>query len=188
MKKVTLAAVTAGSLIIAGCNRSSETESSSTTQSAKAEHGHEHGPGSDHSHDAKEDHAHAEKSGAPHGGTPVQVGDHAFHLELVRDAVDGKMLAYVLDAHMEKEVTVAGGAFELIAKAKEADTQEQRLTFNPVTNAPNADAEKTSVFAAAATNLNTLTNFEGVIPKITLDGKTFENVKFSYPKGSRHEH
>jgi hypothetical protein len=37
-------------------------------------------------------------------------------------------------------------------------------------------------------NVNTLTNFEGVIPKITLDGKTFENVRFSYPKGSRHEH
>src|SRR5687768_1562203 len=110
MKKVTLAAITAGSLIVAGCNRSSETGSSSTTQSAKAEHGHEHGPGSDHSHDDKADHAHAKKSGAPHGGTPVQVGDHAFHLELVPDAVDGKMLAYVLDAHMENEVTVAGAA------------------------------------------------------------------------------
>ena len=172
-------------MIVAGCNRSSDSESSSTTQSVKAEHGHEHGPGSDHSHDDKTDHAHAEKSGAPHGGTPVQVGDHAFHLELVPDAVDGKMLAYVLDAHMEKEVSVAGGAFELIAKA---GTQEHRLTFNPVMNAPNAGAEKTSVFAATATNLNTLTNFEGVIPKIALEGKTFENVKFSYPKGSRHEH
>ena len=187
MKKVTLAAITAGSLIVAGCNRSSETGNSSKTQSAKAEeHGHDHSPGSDHSHDQKAaDHAHAEKSGAPHGGTPVQVGDHGFHLELVPDAVDGKMLAYVLDAHLEKEVGVSGGAFELIAKA---GTQEHRLTFNPVTNAPNATADKTSVFSATATNLNSLTNFEAVIPKITLDGKTFENVTFSYPKGTRHAH
>src|SRR5688572_27181894 len=170
MKKITLATITAGSLIVAGCNRSSETESSSTTQSAKAEHGHEHGPGGDHSHDGKADHAHAEKSGAPHGGTPVQVGDHAFHLELVPDAVDGKMLAYVLDAHMEKQVSVSGGAFELIAKVVGAGAQEQRLSFSPVTNAPNATVDKTSVFSAAVPNVNTLTNFEGVIPKITLDG------------------
>jgi len=182
MKKVTLAAITAGSLIVAGCNRSSETQSSSTTQSSKAEeHGHDHGPESDHSHNDKAGHAH--ESGPPHGGTPVQVGAHGFHLELVPDAVDGKMLAYVLDAHMEKEVSVSGGMFELIAKT---DTQEQRLKFNPVTNSPNASG--TAVFSASVTNLNSLTNFEGVIPKITLDGKTFENVKFSYPEGSRHEH
>jgi hypothetical protein len=124
----------------------------------------------------------------PHGGTPVQLGDHGFHLELVPDSVDGKLLAYVLDAHMEKEVSVSGASFELIAKVGGAGAQEHRLTFNPVGAAPNAREEKTSVFTATATNLNTLTNFEGVIPKITLDGKTFESVKFSYPKGSRHEH
>jgi hypothetical protein len=181
MKNVTLAAISAGSLMIAGCN-----QTGNSTESAKTEeHGHAHGSGSDHSHDGKADHAHAEKSGAPHGGTPVQVGDHGFHLELVPDAVDGKMLAYVLDAHMEKEVSVSGGTFELVAKA---GTEEHRLTFNPVTNAPNTPADKTSVFSATVKNVNALTNFEGVIPKITLDGKTFENVKFSYPKGSRHEH
>jgi hypothetical protein len=199
MKKVTLAAIIAGSLIVAGCNRLNDSDSpaGSTTQTgaeqkqmgkAKTveEHGHDHGPGSDHSHDEKAaDHAHAEKSGAPHGGTPVEVGDHGYHLELVPDAVDGKMLAYVLDAHLEREVSVSGGAFELVAKT---GTQEHRLTFNPVASAPNATVDKTSVFSATATNLNSLTNFEGVIPKITIDGKTFENVKFSYPKGSRHEH
>lgn len=203
MKNVTLAAITAGSLIIAGCNRSSDTETprASTTQTstdkpaqlAKAksdeEHGHDHGPGSDHSHDETEPgHAHAEKSGAPHGGTPVEVGDHGFHLELVPDVIDGKMLAYVLDAHLEKEVSVSGGAFKLIAKVGGAGGQEHRLSFNPVMSAPNATADKTSVFSATAANLNSLTNFEGVIPKITLDGKTFENVKFSYPKGTAHSH
>jgi hypothetical protein len=180
MKNVTSIFLAAVALIVAGCTRSNDSDA------AASAHGHEHGPGSDHSHDRKAaDHAHADKSGAPHGGTPVQVGDHGFHLELVPDPVDGEMLAYVLDAHMEKEVRVSGGAFELIAKA---GTQEHRLSFTPSTNAPNATADKTSVFSATATNLNSLTNFEGVIPKITLDGKTFENVKFSYPKGSAHSH
>ena len=98
------------------------------------------------------------------------------------------MLAYVLDAHMEKEVSVAGGPFELIAKLTGAAAQEHRLTFNPVTIAPKSGGDKTSVFVAMATNLNSLTNFEGLIPKITLDGKTFENVKVSYPKGTGHSH
>ena len=180
MKDVTLVIVASVALIVAGCTRSSDSDA------AASAHGHDHGPGSDHSHDGKATaHAHAAKSGAPHGGTPVQVGDHAFHLELVPDPVDGEMLAYVLDAHLEKEVSVSGSAFELIARA---GTQEHRLSFTPSTNGPNATADKTSVFSATATNLSSLTNFEGVIPKITLNGKTFENVKFSYPKGSAHSH
>ena len=80
---------------------------------------------------------------------------------------------------------VAGAPFELVAKA---NGQEQRYAFHPVTNAPNASAEKTSVFSATFRDVNSMTNFEGLIPKISLDGKSFENVTFSYPKGSRHEH
>lgn len=138
---------------------------------------HDHGPGG---------HSHATASaGAPHGGTPVVVGDHGFHLELVPDVLDGKMLAYVFDAHMEKSVNVSGAPFEMVAKT---GAQEHRLTFQPVTNAPAASAEKTSLFSANVPNIKSLTNFEGQIPKITLEGRSFENVKFNYPKGSRHEH
>lgn len=115
----------------------------------------------------------------------MQLGDHGFHLELVNDPVDGKMLAYVLDGHMEKEVSVAVTSFELIAKA---GGQEHRLNFAAVTNGPNATPQKTSVFTAPAAELSKATSFEGVIPKITLDGKTFENVTFTFPKGTRHSH
>jgi hypothetical protein len=161
-------------LILSGCNQStppaSQAKSSNDT-------GHSHGPGGDHDH--------AQPSGSPHGGTPVQVGDHGFHLELVSDPIDGKMLAYVLDDHMEKYVKVPLTTFDLVAKSH---GQEQRLTFNPVTNAPAGTATNTSLFSASAPGLAGLTNFDGTIPKITLDGETFENVTFSYPKGSRHSH
>lgn len=169
----------------AGCGDSSKSGGAST-RAAGDDHGHAHGAGDDHGHD----HAAvpAKQPGTPHGGTPVQVGDHGYHLELVPDTGDGKMLAYVLDAHMEKSVNVSGAPFELVAKVGGASGQEQRFTFNPVTNAPNATADKTSVFSASGTGMSTLTNFEGVIPKITLDGKSFENVTFSYPQGSRHAH
>jgi hypothetical protein len=149
-------------LIVAGCDRSTRP----TSQSASAE-----------------DHAHP--SSPPHGGTPVQIGDHGFHLELVHDSIDRTMFAYVLDDHMDKYVDVPPTSFELIARTA---GQEHRLIFNPVTNAPAASNSRTSVFSAPAPGFTSVTNFEGVIPKIVLDGKSFENVTFSYPKGSRHSH
>ena len=88
------------------------------------------------------------------------------------------MLAYVFDAHMEKAVTVPATTFEMIARAGD---HEYRLTFS-------ATGESTSVFSAPATELAKNTSFEGVIPKITLAGKTYENVSFSYPQGTRHTH
>lgn len=171
----TISVLIASSVMIltVGCADSSK----SGGDHAADDHGHDHGPGG-HSHGAAE-------AGTPHGGTPVQVGDHGFHLELVPDPVAGKMLAYVLDAHIEKEVSVSAAPFELVATA---GTNEHRLRFVPGTGGTNSVAEKTSVFSASNTALNSLTNFEGVIPKITLDGKNFENVKFRYPQGSRHEH
>lgn len=179
---ITASSVVALLVTLAGCGDSSKSGGAST-RSAGDDHGHDHGP-SGHDHAA----APAKQPGTPHGGTPVQVGDHGYHLELVPDPIEGKMLAYVLDGHMEKSVNVAGAPFELVAKVGGAGGQEQRFTFNPVTNAPNATADKTSVFSASGPGMNTLTNFEGVIPKITLDGKSFENVTFSYPRGSRHAH
>lgn len=165
-----------------GCGQSQQ----AGTQTASADdHGHDHGPGADHDHDHNSADVQAKIEGTPHGGTPVQLGDHGFHLELVIDPIDGKLLAYVLDGHVEKAVEVPATTFELIAKT---GGQEHRLTFNAATNAPNATAGKTSVFSAPAAALAKVTSFEGVIPKITLDGKTFENVTFSYPKGTRHAH
>ena len=165
------------------CGKSQEPVSQ--TASAKDyDHDHDAGADHDHDHDSGTAHAKADHTGIPHGGTPVQLGNHGFHLELV-NSVDGKMLAYVLDGHMEKEVNVPATSFEIIAKT---ERQEHRLTFAAVTNAPNATAGKTSVFSAPAAALAKVTSFEGVIPKITLDGKTFENVTFAYPKGTRHCH
>ena len=174
-KNLTVKTLTACSiLVLAGCNQSSQT--SSQSESA-VDHGHSHASGADH------DHAHP--SGTPHGGTPVQVGDHGFHLELVSDPIDGKLHAYVLDAHMEHYVKVPLTTFELVAKT---DGQEERFTFTAVTNPPSGSATNTALFSASASNLASLANFEGVIPRITLGNETFENVTFSYPKGSRHSH
>ena len=135
---------------------------------------------------AKENHGHEHFSGPPHGGTPVQIGVHSFHLELVRDSEAGKFQAYVLDGHMEHYVAVSEKSFDLAAKT---GTNQYRLIFQRV-SPPGAAAlpEKSSLFEAQGDWIKTTKNFDGVIPAITLGGKSFTNITFSFPKGTAHAH
>ena len=135
-----------------------------------------------HSHDGEAAHDHA----PPHGGTPVVVADDKFHLELVQDATAGKMQAYVLDGHLEGYVQVPENTFVLLAKA---GGQDEQLTFRRASEPASANLpEKSSLFEAQAEWLKTVKEFEGSIPTITLGGKTFTNISFSFPKGSKHVH
>ena len=52
---------------------------------------------------------------APHGGTPVVLGDESYHLELVRDADAGKLTAYVLDGEMDNFIRLRAPAIEIVA-------------------------------------------------------------------------
>src|SRR5665213_759046 len=51
----------------------------------------------------------------PHGGTPVVLGNGAYHLELVLDAPTGRLQAYVLDAEMENFVRTAAPSIAITA-------------------------------------------------------------------------
>jgi hypothetical protein len=61
----------------------------------------ESGPGhtSHHGHDS---HVHT----APHGGTLVPLGDHAYNLEVLRDPATGAIAIYVLGGHAESFVRI----------------------------------------------------------------------------------
>jgi hypothetical protein len=125
----------------------------------------------------------ADTKGLPHGGTPVVVGSHGYHLELVRDAEKGRLQAYVLDGHAEKYVDVPESSFDLVATI---GTKEERLTLRrtPVAGKPASPAS--SLFEGTADWVKTATNFNAVIPNITLKGRTFRDVKVAFPKGSIH--
>jgi hypothetical protein len=138
----------------------------------------------DHGHDHANGHGHDHPSGPPHGGTPVKVGEHDFHLELVNDTHAGKMLAYVFDDHMEHAETVPPTSFELIAKF---GGNEHRATFN-AGGGSKAATTNVNLFSATADWFKNATNFDGLIPTITLKGETFTNVTFTYPKGISHKH
>ncbi|MBE0544485.1 MAG: hypothetical protein IH623_24360 [Verrucomicrobia bacterium] len=139
-----------------------------------------------HSHDDGHGHSHGEHHAPPHGGTPVVIADDKFHLELLLDATAGKMQAYVLDGHLEGYIQVPETSFVLVAKVGE---QTEQLNFQRAP-APGSTTvpEKSSLFEAQADWLKTAKEFAGGIPSVTLNGATFTNISFSFPKGSKHVH
>jgi hypothetical protein len=145
-------------------------------------HGHSHDGEAAHDHDADADHDQA----PPHGGTPVVVADDQFHLELVLDATAAKMRAYVLDGHLEGYVQVPETNFVMVAKA---GGKNEQLVFQRTPEPTSGSVpEKSSIFEAQADWLKVAKEFEGLIPTITLNGKTFTNILFSFPKGTKHVH
>ena len=127
-----------------------------------------------------EDHA------PPHGGTPVVVAEDKFHLELVLDASAARMQAFVLDGHLENYVALTETNFLLLAKT---GGREEQLTFHRAADPASGKVpEKSSVFEANAGWLKGVREFEGSFPSITLNGTTFSNISFSFPKGSKHVH
>jgi len=126
------------------------------------------------------------KHGPPHGGTPVLVGGHKFHLELVRDGAAGGMQAFVLDDHLEKYVAVRETNFTL--RATFAGRTES-VEFKRAANAADKKLPAmSSLFEARADWIKAATNFNGLIPSITLNGRTFKDIKFPFPKGTQHAH
>jgi hypothetical protein len=139
-----------------------------------------------HSHDGEDAHSHDAVQSPPHGGTPVLVADDEFHLELVLDPTAARMQAYVLDGHLESYVSVAETNFTLVATL---GGSEQRLEFRRVPDtAVGAIGDKSARFEAGADWLRSVKEFEGAIPSITLNGKTFSNISFKFPKGTMHVH
>lgn len=122
----------------------------------------------------------------PHGGTPVLVGAHDYHLELVRDGAAGLMQAYVLDDHFEKYVSVPETNFVMTATF---GGRTNRIEFNRSPNPTDGKLPaKSSLFEGRADWIKGATNFLGHIPKIKLNGQTFTNINFPFPKGTQHAH
>ncbi len=119
---------------------------------------------------------------APHGGTPVVLGNEAYHLELVRDAAAGKLSAYVLDGEMENFIRVAAPQFEVVATVA---GQPRPLVFKAVANpATGETVGDSSQFDAQADWLKTTGSFDATLTKLEIKGTMFAGVAFNFPKGN----
>ena len=111
---------------------------------------------------------------APHGGTLVEVGQHAYNIELVHDAAAGKLTAYVLDGHAENFIRITSPAIELVAfTGGEKRALTLRAVANPATGETVGD---TSQFEAQADWLKSTGEFPGEFPAIDIRGTKFQNV------------
>ena len=116
-------------------------------------------------------HAHT----APHGGTLVELGDHAYNIELVRDLAAGKLTAYVLDGHAEKFVRINAPKIDLIAMPGGKYTP---LVLQAVANpATGETAGDTSQFQVQADWLKTPGGFAGIFT-VEIKGTKFEQVSY----------
>ena len=89
---------------------------------------------------------------APHGGTLLEVGTHAFNLEVVRDTTAGKLTVYVPDGHAEDFVRIAPRELHLTAYA---GGERRVLLLVAVANAATGETlGSTSQFEAKATGSN----------------------------------
>src|SRR5688572_17247593 len=117
---------------------------------------------------------------APHGGTLVEIGQHAYNLELVRDAAAGKLTAYVLDGHAENFIRITAPSFELIAIT---GGERKPLTMKAVANTATGETVgDTSQFEAQADWLKNTAEFPGMITSIDIRGNTFTNVALQMRK------
>lgn len=125
----------------------------------------------------RDDHAHSgggHAHRAPHGGALVELGEHAYNLELVRDAASGKLTAYVLDGHAENFVRIQAPSIELVAvTGGERKPLTLRAVANPATGETVGD---TSQFEAQADWLKSTSEFAGTIPSVEIRGTRFQNV------------
>ena len=118
----------------------------------------------------------------PHGGTPVVLGDEAYHLELVLDPTDGDLQAYILDGEMENFIRSADPAIEITVTIGGKTTP---LRLAAVANSATGETVgDTSLFEVRADSLRGATSFDGVIRSVTIRGSTFTTVPFNFPKGN----
>lgn len=119
-------------------------------------------------------HGHA----APHGGQLVELGRHAYNVELVRDAAAGKLTMYTLDGHAQNFVRSRNTVIELIATVGgEKRTLNLIPVANPATGETVGDAAQ---FEAQADWLKTTSSFDAVLTMFTLQGTRFEHTAFHF--------
>jgi hypothetical protein len=118
---------------------------------------------------------------APHGGTAIELGEEAFHLELVKEDA-GKLSAYVLDGEMENFIRIESPSFQIVAQVA---GESRPLVFRAVaSNATGETVGNTSHFEAEADWLKTTPTFGGLLTRLEIRGSVFTAVAFSFPQGN----
>ena len=121
----------------------------------------------------------------PHGGVLVELGEHGtgFNLEVVHDTESGDLGIYVLGGHATKPVRIEAPSIDL--SITNGGEQKEFTLAAVATPAFEETVGDTSFFQANAV-LPGAKHFDGSVKSVTIKGRTFENVSFSYPAEDDH--
>lgn len=106
-----------------------------------------------------------------YGGVLVELGEHEAHVEVVHDAGEGSLTAYIWDGHVEEPIFISMDSIEVSLGAG------GQVTLRPVTDPKTGDRPgRASKFTGNADALRGLEGFRGTIRKLVVAGGTYEAV------------
>lgn len=115
-----------------------------------------------------------------YGGTLVELGRHEGNVEVLLDPAAGKFTLYVLDAHAENFVRIPARTVSLVA---EVGGNSRELVLQAVGNAATGETPgNTSQFEGTADWLKSAPPLTGRIPELTVQSKTYRDVRFQFSK------
>lgn len=112
---------------------------------------------------------------APHGGTLVELGDHAANLEVVVDAPTGRITAYVLDGHADQPIRLEQR--EIVIKTRTFSVALQAVG-SPLTGEKPGDS---SQFEGQSDSLKGVQGVDATVVRIVVKGREFADVSFRFP-------
>jgi len=179
MKLFIMALSIVASITLVGCGDSPKSSGSS----AHADHDeHADHDGHDHSGHDHSDHGHAEEG--PHQGSLIELGNEAYHAEMVHDEATGTVTVYLLDSAAKTSVPI--DATELLVNLTHDSAAEQfKLAANPQENDPEG---KSSRFVSTDAELVEDLDLEGVEAKLvtTIAGKQYRGDIHHDHEGHQH--
>lgn len=126
----------------------------------------------DHNHSSGGGHTHK----APHGGMLVPLGEHAYNIELLRDASTGTLTAYVLDGHAEDFTRIAAPTIDVTVLS---GGQKRVLSLKAVANSLTGETVgNTSQFEAQADWLKGSAPLNGEVAAVDIRGSKFGPAAF----------
>lgn len=111
----------------------------------------------------------------------IELGKEEYHLELVHEAGNESITAYILDGELEKFVRLPLKEFTVTVQGE----AKRRLEFVACENrATGETVGDTSEFTARDSWLKTNTEFDARLNEIKIGNRVYRDVAFNYPKGN----
>lgn len=132
-----------------------------------------------HDHGAEEHH---HEHTAPHGGTLIEIGEEAAHLEVLLDWDKGLLTIYMLDGEAEHPVRLSANDFQMTI---EAGGEPFTLTLNAVADELTGETiGDTARFQAASEKLMGIQSFKATVKSLDMRGHQLDNFEFKFPEGN----